>query len=187
MLYKVSKASGVLYKLKKLPRNAKKLLYHSLISSKLRYGISSWGSAKSTALKRLMSLHQKAVRYVANVPSTGNLHSAFTNMNFLSIDSLFKFETSKFIHLWQNDRLPRDFENFMERINHSHGTRANTNRHFKLARPQTELGKMSIKFHGARLWNDLPQDIQEESITSVFSRKLKNHLIENQLTSNASL
>ena len=127
-----------------------------------------------------MSLHQKAVRYVANVPSTGNLHSAFTNMNFLSIDSLFKFETSKFIHLWQNDRLPGDFENFMERINHSHGTRANTNQHFKVARPQTELGKMSIKFHGARLWNDLPRDIQEESITSVFSRKLKNHLIENQ-------
>ena len=184
---KVSKASGVLYRLKKLPKNAKKLLYHSLISSKLRYGVASWGSANSTSLNRLMILNQKAVRYVTNFHSSGDLHIAFKNMNFLSIDSLFKFETIKFIHLWQNGRLPGDFENFMERINHSHGTRANTNRHFKLARPQTELGKMSIKFHGARLWNDLPRNIQEESITSVFSRKLKNHLIENQLTSNASL
>ena len=85
---KVSKASGVLYRLKKLPKNAKKLLYHSLISSKLRYGIASWGTAKSTSLNRLMLLNQKAVRYVTNIPPSGNLHSAFKNMNFLSIDSL---------------------------------------------------------------------------------------------------
>ena len=184
---KVSKATGVLYRLRKLPKNAKKLLYHSLLSSKLRYGIASWGSAKNTSLKRLMLLNQKAVRYVVNLPSSGDLHSAFKSMRFLSIDSLFKFETTKFIHLWQNDRLPGDFDNFMERINHSHATRANTNRNFKLSRPQTELGKMSIKFHGARLWNDLPQHIQEESFTNRFSENLKKHLIENQFAGNTSL
>ena len=184
---KVSKASGVLYRLKKLPKNAKKLLYHSLISSKLRYGIASWGSAKSTSLNRLKLLNQKAVRYVNNMSFTSDLHSAFKNMNFLSIDSLFKFETTKFIHFWLSDRLPGEFQNFMERINHCHGTRANINRHFKIARPQTELGKMSVKFHGAKLWNDLPQSIQEENITNRFCENLKKHLIDNQLTGDTSL
>ena len=179
---KVSKATGVLYKLRKIPENAKKMLYHTLISSKLRYGIASWGSAKSTALNRLKLLNKKAVRYVVNLSFSGNLYSAFENMKFLSVDSLYKYETAKFIHLWQNGRLPGDFNNFMERINHSHGTRANNLRHFKLSQPRTELGKTSIKFHGARLWNDLPPHIQEERVTNRFSNILKTFLLENQLT-----
>ena len=80
----------------------------------------------------------------------------------MSIDSLHKYETAKFIHLWQNGKLPGDFINFMERIDDSHGTRANSHRHFKLTRPQRELGKASIKSHSAKLWNELPQPIQEK-------------------------
>ena len=116
---KVSKATGVIYRLKRLPQNAKKMLYHSLISSKLRYGVASWGSAKSPALKRLKLLNEKAVRYIMNFPSSGDLCSAFQSLNFLTIDSLYKYETAKFIHLWQKNKLRADFNNFLKRINHS--------------------------------------------------------------------
>ena len=70
---------------------------------------------------------------------------------------------------------------------HSHGTRANSHRHFKLTRPQTELGKASIKFHGAKLWNELPQPIQEERATNSFSNNLKSYLLDIQFTGDTSL
>ena len=82
----VSKSVGVLYRLRKLPRNAKKLLYHSLVSSRLRYGISSWGSAGSTALRKLNLLNNKAVKNIK--PFTNDLSVTFKNMKFLTIHSL---------------------------------------------------------------------------------------------------
>ena len=102
-------------------------------------------------------------------------------MNFLSVDSLFKFETIKFIHLWQNGRLPGDFENFMELepilidILNLLGLKLSWGK----CQSSFTVQGCGMTYHKTYL--------QEESITSVFSRKLKNHLIENQLTSNVSL
>ena len=51
---KLSKAAGIIYKVrKKVPHKVLLLLYHGLVATHLRYGIASWGSAKTTALGKL--------------------------------------------------------------------------------------------------------------------------------------
>ena len=115
-----------------------------------------------------------------NYPPSGDLCSALKTLKFLTIDSLYKFETAKFIHLWQNNKLPADFNDFMERINHSYGTRANSLHHLKLAQPKTELGKTSIRFQGAKLWNNIPYHLQMEWVTKKFNENFKTYLLDNQ-------
>ena len=50
---KLSKAAGIIYKVRKrVPHKVLLLLYHSLVATHLRYGIASWGSAKTTDCSR---------------------------------------------------------------------------------------------------------------------------------------
>ena len=57
---KLSKAAGIIYKVrKKVPHKVLLLLYHSLVATHLRYGIASWGSAKTTALGKLKNLPEQ--------------------------------------------------------------------------------------------------------------------------------
>ena len=74
----------------------------------------------------------------------------------------------------------------MERINHSYGTRANSLHHLKLAQPNTELGKTSIRFQGAKLWSNIPYHLQMEWITKKFNENLKTYLLDNQSTIDTS-
>ena len=59
---KLSKAAGIIFKFKrKMPQNVLMLLYHSLVATYLRYGIASWGAAKTSALAKLQCLQNKVV------------------------------------------------------------------------------------------------------------------------------
>ena len=175
----VSKAAGVLYRLKpKLPSSALKLIYHSLISSKLRYGIAAWGSARSTALHRLNLLNNKAVKNLKR--PTEDLLSTYNRLKFFTIKSLYEVETAKFIHLFKESKLPDEFNNFVESINHNHYTRSTMQHNYKLPQPRTDLGKSSIKFQGVKVWNDLPIYIKEEKNTNKFKDKHKTYLLQQQ-------
>ena len=56
---KLAKAAGIIYKVRnKAPQSVLMLLYHSLVGTYLRYGLASWGSAKTTALLKLKSLYR---------------------------------------------------------------------------------------------------------------------------------
>ena len=178
----ISKAVGVIYRLKKLgiPRGALQLIYHSLVSSRLRYGIASWGSASSTVLQKLNMINNKAVRYIKYTSET--LTAAYRRMKFFTVKSLYSFEVSKFIHLHRQGELPDDFENFIERVDHSHITRSNTRMNYNLSQPRTELGKSSIRFQGVKIWNSLPNHLQFENITTNFCQNLKIHILDQQET-----
>ena len=82
-------------------------VYYALVHSYLRYGIISWGNAKSTVLQPLISLANRAVRIMTFAPF-GNIDvtSIYKYLNILEIPQLFKLETGKFIYKSQNGLLP---------------------------------------------------------------------------------
>ena len=62
---KLSKAAGMIYKLKRVaPKSVIKMVYYSIVDSHIRYGITSYGSAKSSALDRLNAIHTKIIKYM---------------------------------------------------------------------------------------------------------------------------
>jgi len=65
---------------------------------------------------------------------------------------------------------------------HNYNTRYSTKNNNFLLREQTEIGKKSFAFVGAKIWQDVPYELKRCSFP-VFKRKLKTHLLSNYLYS----
>ena len=177
---KLSQAAGVIYKLKKLaPRAVLKTVYYSIVDSHLRYGILTWGSAKSTALLRLNCIHKKIIKYMKFEIET--LPEAYENLNILSIESLHKLELSKFVHKIKSGTVPDTFIGAVTNIVHSHATRYMTRGNLALPQPRTDRGKTTIEYKGAQVWNSLPLPVKQITNTKTFVYELKKILMQNYI------
>ena len=118
---KISKAVGVISQLRyRLPHQALKMIYHSLVASYLRYGVATWGSVNSTAMNKLNSLNNRAMQMVW--PSNLSLDTVYQHSKALNIDSLYKFETAKFVHAINIEKQPKAFTSYISPISHTYRT-----------------------------------------------------------------
>ena len=176
---KLSKAAGMIYKLKRVaPKSVIKMVYYSIVDSHIRYGITSYGSAKSTALDRLVAIHTKIIKYMKD--SNESLSHAFSNLGILSIPNLYKFEVIKLVYNIRNGASPTAFKDFIHILNHSHGTRSRIMGNYNIPQPNTERDKTSIKYQGAISWNSLPTELKTCSNKIKFLESLKLHLLQSQ-------
>ena len=174
---KLSKAAGMIYKLKRVaPKSVVKMVYYSIVDSHIRYGITSYGSAESTALDRLVAIHTKIIKYMKD--PNESIPQALSNMGILSIPTLYKFEIIKQVYNIRNGTAPNVFKNYIHILNHTHGTRSRILENYNIPQPNTERDKKSIKYQGAISWNSLPAELKTCSNKSKFFESLKAHLIE---------
>ena len=174
---KLSKAAGMIYKLKRVaPKSVVKMVYYSIVDSHIRYGITSYGSAESTALDRLVAIHTKIIKYMKD--PNESISQALSNMGILSIPTLYKFEIIKQVYNIRNGTAPNVFKNYIHILNHTHGTRSRILENYNIPQPNTERDKKSIKYQGAISWNSLPAELKTCSNKSKFFESLKAHLIE---------
>ena len=164
-----------------MPDFALKLIYHSLIGSKLRYGVTAWGSARSTALKKLNMLNDRAVANLTQ--SSETLQLTYQRLKIFQISSLHKLETIKFIKLLNEGKLPAEFNSFAEPVSHHHLTRISSGLNYQLPHVRTDLGKSSIKFQGIQIWNDMPGEIKHLS-GNIFKNHLKTYVLDLQTNTN---
>ena len=175
---KLSKAAGVIYKLKQVaPKSTLKTVYYSIVDSHLRYGITVWGSAKGTAFERLKVIHRKIIKYMKSNSET--IADAMSSLKILSVDNLYKFEVNKLVYQMKQGSVPDAFQNFILGVNHRYGTRARNMGNFDVPHPNTERDKTSIKYQGAINWNSLPADIKASETKKQFLDLLKTHFLEN--------
>ena len=178
---KLSKAAGIIYKVrKKVPHKVLLLLYHSLVATHLRYGIASWGSAKTTALGKLKNLQNKIVRYMTFTPRDTAVSTQFTKLKLLTMNEMYTLETAKFMYRNSKSTLPSSFDEYFRNIEHQYSTRTKANSILALPRPRTDFGKQSIKYNGVKIWSEIPLTIRNASSYLSFGTLLKSHLIENR-------
>ena len=123
---KVSRAVGVLGRLRRrFSKQVLKLIYYGLVSSHLRYGITTWWSAKSTALEKLNSLHNRAVKMIS--PNNLTHERGYKVSKVLTIESLYRYELAKFIHTISIEKHPKAFNSYIIPISHNYRTRSKEN------------------------------------------------------------
>ena len=176
---KLSKAAGIIYKVRKrVPQKVLLLLYHSLVATHLRYGIASWGSAKTTALAKLRKLQTKILRYMTFTPNDTDVSDQFNKLKLLVFDDMFTLEVSKFMHRYSKTTLPSSFDEYFRTIEHHYNTRTRANSGLVLPRPRTDSGKQSIKYSDVKIWSAIPLDIRNTSSYENFNTLMKSYLIE---------
>ena len=179
---KLAKAAGIIYKIRnQAPQSVLKLLYHSLVGTYLRYGIISWGSAKTTALSKLRSLQNKAVHYITQSSPDINLKTKYEKLDILMLDEIYMMEVSKFMYKSASLSLPSSFNEYFMNIDHQHYTRARVNNDLVLPRQRTNLGKQSIRYMGVKFWNEIPTDIRNSTTLNSFCTQIKSFITQKRL------
>ena len=96
----------------------------------------------------------------------------------MNIQDLHNFEIAKFMFSISKNTLPTSFDGYYLPITHGHDTRLRQNAHFNLPQPRTDLGKRSVKYHGVKVWSELPVYIKDVVNLTTFSKTLKSFMFD---------
>ena len=89
----ISRNIGIINRLKtQLPLNSLLMLYTSLISPYLHYGLLVWGNANQTLLDRILLLQKKALRIIHDSPARAHTDPIFIENKLLKIRDLYTYQ-----------------------------------------------------------------------------------------------
>ena len=93
-----------------------KLLYHSLINSKVQYGIIVCGATFKTYLSEMNVRINRIIRVLSSSSLYTPVSSLYKKLNLLKLEDLYKVEQGKFMHLYYNKKTPKICNNFFQKI-----------------------------------------------------------------------
>ena len=179
---KLARTCGMFFKVRHfLPIDVLICLYNSLFSPFLQYGILVWGLSYETHTRPLFLLQKRVVRAISfqhfNAPST----PIFSDLKILKLSDLFQLPLLSFVYDCINKISPPYFHSFFELVDsvHQYSTRqASKNNIFLIQKNTLQYGLRSVRYYGAKCWNDIPVEIKKSPSANNFRRKLKAYLFE---------
>lgn len=117
---KLSRTNGIICRLKNmLHPNVMRLIYGALFQPYLNYGITAWGFASSSSINRIVKLQKKVIRNISKARYNAHTSELFKKLNIAKFEDLLKINCIKFFYKYENNLLPKYFENFLRPIRHS--------------------------------------------------------------------
>ena len=164
---KLSRSLGILFKTKSfLPKDILKKLYYAFIHSHLNFGLIIWSATPKSNLLKLRSIQSKAIRVLAGADWYEHASPLYVKLNILSFDKLILYALAKFMHKYYLKCLPSSFNNhftLVSSIHSCHSRNAAKSNQYFLPQFSTSLLLRTIKFKGAKLWNDIPENLRKLS------------------------
>ena len=177
---KISKMSGVLAKARHyLSLKTLQTLYNTMVYPYLSYCYIIWTSTYSTSLKLLFIIQKKIVRIITFSKYRYESKPLFLSLNILNIYKLNTYLIALFMFSYFQRNLPNYFNNYF-RLNemiHSHNTRSASNIHIDFKR--TNYGKFSLKYRGAQIWNEIPNNLKSTNSYHACERSIFDYVIKN--------
>ena len=97
--YKISRTVGIISKIRHyLPETALMKIYYAQIHFYLLYGLIMEGFTFSTYLKKLITLQNKAVKFIDAAKFCNSSSPYYKRLKILKLKDLYKLEVGKFIH-----------------------------------------------------------------------------------------
>ena len=178
---KLAKTCGIFFKVRYLlPTSTLIALYNALFMSLLQYGIVAWGQAFDSYIEPLFKLQKRAVRAISHQPFLAHSLPIFKDLKLLRIVDIFKLKLLSFVYESVNMVVPVYFHTFffMNSTLHCHNTRQSTRGDLFLANINTSLyGLKSIRYLGAKLWNELLTAIRTSTSKFSFKKSLQFHFL----------
>ena len=148
----ISRNIGVMNKLKYcLPTSALKTLYSSLILPYLNYGVLAWGNTYQTCLDKLFLLQKKALRIVFNLHIRAHTDALFLEHKILKLKDLYSFQLGQFMFKYNNNHLPKIFNDSFHRNSHVHKYPTRRSNEFHLPLLRTVRAQNTFVYTGRRL------------------------------------
>lgn len=149
-----------------LPIRQLKVLYHSLVESHIRYGISAWGCLSKTHIHSLEVLQKRFLKIIYSKRRTYPSDLLYEESGILDVRQL--FAQNIICHYHQN-------KTKNQIVSHRYDTRQRGN--YLVPFMKKALGQKSYEFVAPKLYNDIPKDLKEITNNHVFKKKLKCYII----------
>lgn len=172
---KISQAIGLLFEFKnKFDRKTKMLIYYALIQSQLSYLIILYGSRKTTDIKSLQRMQNKALKSVFNLPIMYPTVSLYEDVvkSVLPIMGIYKLQLLLYVFKCIHNI---GHHTVQFRIN-QHSIETRNNASLLVAWCRLETTKQRIEYIETRESNNLPPSLKNINRISVFKTKLKEYL-----------
>ena len=165
---KISKHSGILYKIKdKLTTDAKLSYYYALIYPYLSYNVCIWGSTYPTHLQPLIVQQKRVVRIIAGSHYLAHTRPLFLQLGLLEFMDVYRFNVLNNVHRCLS-RGDLAFKN------------SRCNRDPFLIKPEFHrltLTQHAFSYVGPTEWNKLPMSIRQIENQNTFKRSVKQYFL----------
>ena len=99
--------AGIILKTRSLlSREAMMLIYHSLVGSKLRYGLICWATANKTLLDKIVVAHNTIVTYLTFSKRCSRMWPLYSQLQILPLNILICIEQAKTMYKFEHKMLP---------------------------------------------------------------------------------
>jgi len=175
---KLSQVAGVIFKIRKLlTKEALMLVYHGLVSSKLRYGLICWATANKSLHQKVNVAHNKIITYLTFSKRCSKMWPLYCKLKVLPLHILIQIEYAKTMYKFQKKLLPAVFNKYFDKPSHSHATRFATENNLAVLRINTALDKSRLRYIGPQVWMKIPSNIKDALSLKVFINMYRNHLL----------
>ena len=177
---KISRTAGIMSKLKNyLPIEIMQVLYKSLITPYLNYGILVWG----TKSKHLLKLQKKIIRIMSNAKYNAHTLPIFKNYNILRIDDILKLQELRFIYKLENKTLPKYYlDTMFIRQSEIHNYQTRQANDFRTPQSSHKFTCNSIRHRLPAVYNNCSPSIKNKIYThsyAGFTNYIKYQMIQN--------
>ena len=138
------------------------MLYYSLFTNHIRYGISSWCFGNTTLINKFM-------RIILNLSHRENVSRTMSEHNLITIKHMYKAEIGILMFKYHKNLLPQSFDKIFIQKSFHMKTRSSSNVVTCFCR--STVFQQSLKFIGSKVWNNIPLIITDSKTNNVFKKK----------------
>lgn len=151
-----------------IPTDVRKLIYHSMINSCLRYMIEIWGAAAMTILRSIQVIQNRAIRNIFNLPYMTSRLQLYSNPrnNTLPIRGIHESALAEFVYKRRKCLVLSELH--FETSNHAYESRNGC----LIRKPfcRLSLTQRRVSFAGPSVFNRLPDQCKLSNRLSSFKR-----------------
>ena len=179
--WKLSQLAGIILKIRSLlSKEAMMLVYHSLIGSKLRYGLICWATANKSLIDKINVAHNTIITYLTFSKRCSRMWPLYCKLKVLPLNILIQVEQAKSMYKFEHKMLPQVFNKYFKKPTHQYNTRyATTHNNFQVVRISSAVERSLLKYYGPKIWASIPLHIKNAQSLKVFINFYRNHLIGN--------
>ena len=95
----LAKCSGIFYNLTgSVTENVSRMVYHSLVHSRLQYGIIIWATGTKTLQQEIRVLQNNVISILTYNKKFSHVTPLYKKLNLLKFDDIYKLELAKFMY-----------------------------------------------------------------------------------------
>ena len=153
------------------------LIYNSLVESRLRYGILSWGTASNQQLNRLRVLQNKALRYISFSYIDIEMLPLYSQFKVLPLSNLITLQQASFMFSYEKNLLPETLQSYFKKPSHRYTTRY-ARENYTLPSKISRITETSMRVIGPRVWAKVPKVLKESAFRKTFTKHLKADFLQ---------